>query len=50
MCAGMVSVILLHARDINVPLRNKDRVSVWEATHWRRARALQTRFEAAAVS
>jgi len=34
----------------NVPPRKRPRVSLWLATHWRRARALQTRFEAAAVS
>jgi hypothetical protein len=34
----------------DIPLKNKPRVSVWEATHWRSARALQTRFDAAAVN
>lgn len=29
--------------------RKRERVSLWEATHWRRARALQTRFDAWAV-
>lgn len=33
-----------------VPLRNKVRVSLWEATHCKRASALQTRFDAAAVN
>lgn len=33
-----------------VPLRKTSLVSWWEATHWRRARALQTRFEAWGVS
>src|SRR5271169_4167932 len=33
-----------------VPLRKTSLVSGWEATHWRRARALQTRFEAWGVS
>lgn len=35
---------------MDIPLRNRVLVSLWDATHWRRARALQTRFEAAAVS
>lgn len=34
----------------DVPLRNKVRVSLWDATHCRSARALQTLLEAAAVS
>lgn len=33
-----------------VPLRNSPRVSLCEATHWSNARALHTRFDAAAVS
>lgn len=33
-----------------VPLRKTSRVSGWEATHWRRARALQTRLEAWGVN
>jgi len=33
-----------------VPLRKTSRVSGWEATHWRRARALQTRFDAWGVN
>lgn len=35
---------------VDEPLRNKVRVSLWDATHCRSARALQTRLEAAAVS
>lgn len=34
----------------NSPFKNRVRVSLWDATHWSNARALQTRFEAAAVS
>lgn len=34
----------------SIPLRNKVRVSLWEATHCRRAKALQTLLLAAAVS
>jgi hypothetical protein len=30
-------------------LKNKDRVSAWEAMHWSRAKALQTRLDAWAV-
>jgi len=33
-----------------IPLRKTSRVSGWEATHWRRARALQTRLEAWGVN
>lgn len=33
-----------------VPLRKRARVSLCEATHWRRASALQTRLDAAAVN
>jgi hypothetical protein len=36
--------------DCSLPLRNRVRVSLWDATHWRRASALHTRFDAAAVS
>lgn len=37
-------------RIVDVPPRKRPRVSLCEATHCRSARALQTRFEAAAVS
>ena len=36
--------------EADVPMRKPLRVSGWDATHWRRARALHTRFEAAAVN
>jgi hypothetical protein len=36
--------------DLYIPPRNSARVSWWEATHCSSASALQTRFEAAAVS
>lgn len=38
------------SRCMYMPLRNKPRVSLWDATHCNNASALQTRFEAAAVS
>lgn len=36
--------------DLRLPLRNRVRVSLWDATHWSRASALHTLFDAAAVS
>ncbi len=33
-----------------VPFKNRVRVSLWDATHWSNARALQTLLDAAAVS
>jgi len=35
---------------VDSPLRKRVRVSLCDATHWSSARALQTRFDAAAVS
>lgn len=35
---------------VSLPPRKRPRVSLWEATHCNSARALQTRFDAAAVS
>jgi hypothetical protein len=36
--------------DVILPLRKRPLVSVWDATHCNNARALQTRFDAAAVN
>ena len=64
LCLGMDKEIVVYALWVAVsdtwssflvsrkdsPLRNNDRVSTFEATHCSKASALQTRFEAAAVS
>jgi hypothetical protein len=45
-----VSAVTLISESAYIPFRNSALVSLWDATHCRRARALQTRLEAAAVS
>jgi len=50
MCAGTISISTVLVGTQHIPLRKSARVSLCEATHCRSASALQTRFEAAAVS
>ena len=45
-----VSLCLAREAMDGVPFKKRVLVSLCDATHWRRARALQTRLEAAAVS
>jgi len=49
-CAKRQNSGSLEDEELSGPLRKTSLVSGWEATHWRSARALQTRFEAWGVS
>lgn len=47
---GLVQMLVLRGSKWHIPFKKRVRVSLWEATHCKSASALQTRFEAAAVS
>ena len=47
---GLTLVVIIVVNRINIPLKKRLRVSLCDATHCKSAKALQTRFEAAAVS
>lgn len=50
MCASFGQHIDICGQQCDLPPKKRPRVSVWDATHWRSASALHTRFEAAAVN
>lgn len=50
MCASFGQHIDICGQQCDIPPKKRPRVSVWDATHWRSASALHTRFEAAAVN